>query len=84
MFIREIFKPIKYHTYTHTYIHTHIHTHIHISKTVCNLVRDSPHPDAVSVATSQLNCDKSQVTSFHKMRDIRAGNPRTESSNKSQ
>ena len=26
------------------------------------------------VATSQLNCDKIQITGFHKMRDNRAGN----------
>ena len=28
------------------------------------------------VATSQLNCDKSQITGFHKARDTRARNPR--------
>ena len=36
------------------------------------------------VATSQLNCDKIQITGFHKTKDNRAGNVRTDSSNKSQ
>ena len=36
------------------------------------------------VATNQLNCNKSHTTAFHKTRDTRAGNLRTESSNKSQ
>ena len=35
------------------------------------------------VATSQLNADKSQMTGFHKMRNTRARNFRTESSKKS-
>ena len=33
------------------------------------------------VATSQLNCDKSQITGFQKMPDNTAGNFRTDSSN---
>ena len=36
------------------------------------------------VATSQLNCNKIQVTGFHKMQDNRTGNLRTNFSNKSQ
>ena len=36
------------------------------------------------VATSQLNFDKVQITDFHKTRDNRAGNLRTDSGNKSQ
>ena len=34
------------------------------------------------VATSQLNCDKIQITGFRKTRGNRAGNLRTDSSNK--
>ena len=66
------------HLHALTYRHIYMHTHINTCKTICNLFQESPHPD---VATSQLNCDESQITGFHKMRDTRAGNPRTESSN---
>ena len=34
------------------------------------------------MATSQLNCDKIQITGFRKTRGNRAGNIRTDSSNK--
>ena len=36
------------------------------------------------VATSQLNRNKNQITCFHKTRDTRAGNLRTDYSNKTQ
>ena len=36
------------------------------------------------VATSWLNFDKSKIIRLHKMRDTRAGDSRTEFSNKSQ
>ena len=53
-------------------------------KTVSNLFRDSLHLDPPScVATSQLNCHKSQIAVFRKTRDKRAVNLRTHSSNKS-
>ena len=72
------------HLHSRTYRHIYIHTYINTCKTICNLFRESPHPDLESVATSQLNRDKSQITGFRKMRDTRVGNTRTESSNISQ
>ena len=50
---------------------------MYIYETVCNLLRDSPHPIPRHEATSQLNDNKSQVTDFHKTRDAKAGNLRT-------
>ena len=72
------------HKYTHTYKHTHTYTNIHIVKLFV-ICFEIPHNQITHrVATSQLNRDKSQITGFHKMRDTRAGNLRTQSSNKSQ
>ena len=46
---------------------------------------DIPHTQIPHhVATSQLNCDKIQLTGVQKMPDNRGGNLRTDSSNKSQ
>ena len=33
------------HTYTHILIGTNIYAHINTCKTICNLFRESPHPD---------------------------------------
>ena len=83
------------HTYTYTYKHistltctyikANIYTHIYIHVKLFVICFENPHTQILHlVATNQLNHDKSQITGFHKMQDTRAGNPRTESSNKSQ
>ena len=44
-----------------------------------------PHTQVLHhVETSQLNCDKIQITGFRKTQENRAGNLRTDFSNKSQ
>ena len=80
------------HVYIYTHLHAHnihkytyTHTHTYTHAKLFAICLEVPHTQMPRhVATSRLNRDKSQVTGFHKMRDTRAGNPRTESSNKSQ
>ena len=72
--------------YTHTYRHIYIHTHRNIETHVKLFVIcfENSHIQMLHhVTTSQLNCDKNQITGLHKMRDTRAENHRTESSSKS-
>ena len=65
--------------YTYTYTHTYNPTHIHLFV----ISFDMPHTQiSYHVATSRLNPNKSQITDFHKMRNTRARNPKTESSKK--
>ena len=69
------------HLHAHTYRHICIHRHINKCKAIYNLFQESPHPDLASRGNESA---ENQTTGFHKMRDTRAGNSRTESSNKSQ
>ena len=45
-----IYPQLHAHTYkhTHTYRHIYIDTHINACKTICNLFRESSHPDVAS------------------------------------
>ena len=66
------------HTCTHTYNHRRTNTHIYTYVKLFVICFEIPHTQIPHhVATSQLNPNKSQITGFHKMRDTRAGNPRT-------
>ena len=58
-FLHRLHKYTYTYTYNHTYTNTHIlhkHTHIHICKTVCNLFRDSQHPDPASRGNQLVEC----------------------------
>ena len=66
-------------THTDTYIHTHVYTYVKLF-VICFEIFHTQIPH--HMATSQLHLNKSQVTGFHKMRDTRARNPRTEFGNK--
>ena len=72
------------HTYTHIHIGIYIHTNMNTCKLFIICFENRYTQISHHVATSQLSRDKSQITGLHKMRDTRAGNPRTESSNKSE
>ena len=62
-----------------TNIETHIHTHIR-KTVICFEISHIQIPH--HVATSQFNPLKSKITGFHKMRNTRAEDPKTESSSK--
>ena len=80
-----IYRHLYAHTYKHTHTYTNIYTNIYPCVKLFVICFDTPQAQMPHhVATSQLNRDKSKITGFHKMRDTRAGNPRTDSSNKSQ
>ena len=67
------------------HINTHIYICIYTNVKLFVICFKIPHTQIPHhVATCQLNPDKSQITGFQKMPDTRAGNPTTESSNKSQ
>ena len=60
-------------TYTYTYTNTHLYTYVKLFVN-CSEIPHTQIPH--HVATSQLNSNKSQTTSFHKMQNTRTGNPR--------
>ena len=89
MYIYNIYIYIYIYTYTYTYIYTctctHTYNQTHTNRHIYTYVKlfvirfESPHPDPTDLATSQLKLNERQITDFHKTRNTRAGNPRTES-----